>query len=107
MKSSLEALIRSYNSRQHDVTAKLLGIENNIITVRFSGMRPETFLDDFKSELEQKTNSRLLVEKVQKDNGNRIVKFAVHEEKGPADDILEALSKYYEGAPPPKHDFED
>lgn len=108
MKSDIETVIRVYNRfRKPDVAAKLLGIEDNAIVVRLSGMRPEAFLEDFKSELEQKTSSRLLVETISKDNGNRIVRFAVHSEKGPADDILEALSRYYEGAPAPKHDFED
>ncbi|MBI2232808.1 MAG: hypothetical protein HYU56_02725 [Candidatus Aenigmarchaeota archaeon] len=108
MKSQLESIIRGYNKQKRpDITAKLLGIEKNIITVRLSGMRPDSFLDDFKNSVEEKTQSRLFVEKIKKDDGNRIVKFSIREERGPADDILDVLSKYYEGAPAPKQGHED
>lgn len=108
MRSKLESVIRSYNRyRKPKVVARLLGVDNNIITVRFSGLRPEAFFDDFKSEVEEKTKSRLLVENIKRDDGNRIVKFSLHGEKGPADEILNVLSKYYEGTIPPKQGHED
>ena len=108
MKSQLESIIRGYNKQKRpDITAKLLGIEKNIITVRLSGMRPDSFLDDFKNNVEEKTQSRLFVEKIKRDNGNRVVEFSIREERGPADDILDVLSKYYEGAPAPKQGHED
>lgn len=104
----LESLIKDYNRhRKPDVMAKLLSSDSNSITVRFSGLRPEDFLDDFRSEIAEKTRSKLLLEKMEKDNGNRVVRFSVRDEKGPADDILEAISKYYEGVPPPKAGRED
>lgn len=108
MKSRLESIIRNYNRyRKPDIAAKLLGVDGSNIIVRFSGLRPDAFLEDFRSELEERTRFRMLVENVKKDDGNRIVKFSMRDEKGPADDILDVLSKYYEGAPAPKQGHED
>lgn len=108
MKSKLESIIRGYNrEKKPDVVAKLVDFQNDIFTIHLSGLRPDAFFEDFKSELEEKTRSRLLVEGVEKDDGNRIVRFSMRSKRGPADEILDMLSKYYEGAPPPKLDFED
>src|SRR3989338_3895923 len=108
MKSRLESIIRNYNRhRKPDVMTKLLDVTGRNVVVRFSGLRPETFFEDFRNELEEKTKSRFLVENIERDDGNRIVKFSIREERGPADDILDVLSKYYEGAPAPKQGHED
>lgn len=108
MKSQLESIIRDYNKQKRpDITAKLLDVNKNLIIVHLSGKKPDSFLEDFKSNVEEKLHSRLLVEKIKRDNGNRIVEFSIQDEKGPADEILDKLSKYYEGSPPQKLEFED
>ncbi len=108
MKSQLESIVKDYNKyKKPNVVAKLLVIEKNIITVKFSGIKPDAFLEDFKTNVEEKTNSKLFIENIKRDNGNRIVEFSIQNERGPADEILDALSKYYEGAPPHKPEAED
>lgn len=101
MKSDIEAFIASYNSRKKpEVSAALVEAGDSGFTVSFTGGEDGVF-EDFKAGLESAAQLRLLIEKVEKKRKTSLVKFTVHE-RGPADDILKALSGYYEGTPPAK-----
>ena len=101
MKSAIEDLVRNHRS------ARIVGMEKNFITVRFTGKQDEKFLENFKSELEERVNCRVLIEDMKKEKGGSVVRFSIHSDKGPADEILDRLSKYDEGAPPRKLADED